>query len=82
MTPGDIGDAARLYELIAKVFGAGAAPAVMALWIYLNSKKKPEDSGASLVSELRDDMKATREDVAAMKIKIAVIETKLEERKE
>lgn len=82
MTPGDIGEAARLYELIAKVFGAGAAPAIMALWIYLNAKKKPDDSGASVVSELRNDVKATREDVASMKIQIAVIETKLEERKE
>lgn len=82
MTPVDIGEAARLYELIAKVFGAGFAPAIAFLYIIVNWKKKPDESGSSVLSELLKDVKATREVVGSMQIQIAVIETKLEERKE
>ena len=81
MTPVELSDAAKLYEVIAKVFGASAAPIIMAIWLYVGSRKSKEDNGSGIVGELRDDVKAIREDMADMKVRMAVVETKLEERK-
>lgn len=82
MTPGELGEAAKLYELLAKVFGTGAAPAILAWWIWSSSRKREADPGAGIVGELRDDVKAIRGDMADMKVRMAVVETKLEERKD
>ena len=82
MTPGELGEAAKLYELLAKVFATGAAPAILAWWIWSSSRKREADPGAGIVGELRDDVKAIRGDMADMKVRMAVVETKLEERKD
>lgn len=82
MTPSDIGEAAKLYETLAKLVGTGAAPILFAWWIWTNSRKKDGgDTGAGVVGEMRDDVKAIREDMADMKVRMAIVETKLEERK-
>lgn len=82
MTPSEVEGLAKIVETLVKTFGVGAVPVAMAIWIYFQSRKSTQDTGAGVAGELRDDVKAIRADVADMKIRIAVVETKLEERRE
>ncbi len=82
MTPSEVEGLAKIVETLVKTFGVGAVPVAMALWIFVQSRKSTPDAGAGVAGELRDDVKAIRSDVADMKIRMAVVETKLEERRE
>lgn len=89
MTPSEVEGLARVIETLVKTFGIGAVPVAMALWIFVQSRKSTPDAGAGVAGELRSDVKKVIADMADMnvklddlRIKVAVVETKLEERRE
>lgn len=82
MTPSEVEGLIKIVEFVIKTFGVSAAPLAVGVYIYFQSRKATPDKGAGVAGELRDDVKAIRADVADMKIRMAVVETKLEERRE
>jgi hypothetical protein len=89
MTPSEVDGIIKIVEFVIKTFGVGAAPIAIGAYIYFRVIKYAPDNGAGVAGELRDDMKAIMLDIkeinsniSDMKTRLAVAETRLEERKE